>query len=160
MIHLICFQSYFSIIDPSCSTRRDILPFWKKNFIEPIGRSKKEENREGFTRSYKYTAISIKVRKKVHATMPKGIVGGFEFTVLQRNLREWHERPWTCVCECSKQNNKLGLTATVSGTANWSYPILAFGIVACTFSGVPNVNFRKMSVQKTIWDLEFSEHLL
>ena len=27
-------------------------------------------------------------------------------------------------------------------------------------SGAPNVNFRKISVLKTIWDLEFSEHLL
>ena len=26
--------------------------------------------------------------------------------------------------------------------------------------GAPNVNFRKISVQKTIWDLEFSEHFL
>ena len=26
--------------------------------------------------------------EKVHATSPKGIVGGFEFTVLQRNLKE------------------------------------------------------------------------
>ena len=34
----------------------------------------------------------------VHATMPKGIVGGFEFAVLQRNLKEWHKRPWTYVC--------------------------------------------------------------
>ena len=25
-------------------------------------------------------------------------------------------------------------------------------------TGVPNVNFRKISVRKTIWDLEFSEH--
>ena len=32
---------------------------------------------------------------KVHATTPEGIVGGFEFTGFQRNLREWHERPWT-----------------------------------------------------------------
>ena len=30
--------------------------------------------------------------EKVHATIPKGIVSGFEFTVLQRNLKEWHER--------------------------------------------------------------------
>ena len=37
---------------------------------------------------------------KVHATTPKGIVGGFEFTVFQRNLKEWQERPWTYVCEC------------------------------------------------------------
>ena len=27
-------------------------------------------------------------------------------------------------------------------------------------TGAPNVNFRKISVRKTIWDLEFSEHLL
>ena len=27
-------------------------------------------------------------------------------------------------------------------------------------SGVPNDNFQKISVRKTIWDLEFSEHLL
>ena len=27
-------------------------------------------------------------------------------------------------------------------------------------SGAPNVNFRKISVRKTFWDLEFSEHLL
>ena len=33
------------------------------------------------------TAISRKVLEKVHATIPKGIVGGFEFTVLQRNLK-------------------------------------------------------------------------
>ena len=25
--------------------------------------------------------------------------------------------------------------------------------------GAPNVNFREKSVRKTIWDLEFSEHL-
>ena len=41
-----------------------------------------------------------RLSKKLHATIPKGIVGGFEFTVLQRNLNEWHERSWTCVCEC------------------------------------------------------------
>ena len=39
------------------------------------------------------------VSEKVHATTPIGIVGGFEFTVLQRNLKELHERPWTFVCE-------------------------------------------------------------
>ena len=41
-----------------------------------------------------------RLSEKVHATIPKGIVGGVEFTVLQRNLKEWHERPWTYVCEC------------------------------------------------------------
>ena len=32
-----------------------------------------------------------RLSEKVHATIPKGIVGGFEFTVLQRNLKEWHK---------------------------------------------------------------------
>ena len=41
-----------------------------------------------------------RLSEKVHATIPKGIVGGFEFTFLQRNLKEWHLRPWTYVCEC------------------------------------------------------------
>ena len=43
----------------------------------------------------RYTAISRKVVGKSAPTIPKGIVGGFEFAVLQRNLKEWHERPWT-----------------------------------------------------------------
>ena len=29
-----------------------------------------------------------RLSEKVHVTSPKGIVGGFEFTVLQRNLKE------------------------------------------------------------------------
>ena len=29
-----------------------------------------------------------RLSEKVHATIPKGIVGGFKFTVLQRNLKE------------------------------------------------------------------------
>ena len=38
---------------------------------------------------------------KVHATSPKGIVGGFEFIVFQRNLKERQEGPWKFyVCEC------------------------------------------------------------
>ena len=40
-----------------------------------------------------------KLSEKVHATITKGIVGGFEFAV-QRNLKEWHKRPWTYVCAC------------------------------------------------------------
>ena len=38
-----------------------------------------------------------RLSEKVHATIPKGIVGGFECTVLHRNLKEWHERPWAYV---------------------------------------------------------------
>ena len=38
-----------------------------------------------------------RLSEKVHATILKGIVGGFEYTILQRNLKEWHEKPWTYV---------------------------------------------------------------
>ena len=41
-----------------------------------------------------------RLSEKVHATIRKGIRGGFEFTVLQRILQEWHKRPWTYVCDC------------------------------------------------------------
>ena len=74
-----------------------------------------------------------RLSEKAHATIPKGIVGGFEFAVLHRNLKEWHERPWTYVCECQRRATKEFLTATVPGTVYWSYQILPFGIVACTF---------------------------
>ena len=30
-----------------------------------------------------------RLSEKVHATIPKGIMGGFEFTVLQRNVKEF-----------------------------------------------------------------------
>ena len=49
-----------------------------------------------------YTDISRKVVEKVHATILKGIVGGFEFSFFQKNLKELARnlRPWKCVCEC------------------------------------------------------------
>ena len=41
--------------------------------------------------------------EKVHATIPKGIVDGFEFTVFQRNLKEWLK-------ESSRQEQCVGHT--------------------------------------------------
>ena len=49
-----------------------------------------------------YTAITFE--KGCH--FEKGIVGGFEFTVFQRNLKEWHERPWTLSLQMLKERNK------------------------------------------------------
>ena len=34
-----------------------------------------------------------RLSEKMHATIPKGIVGSFELSLLQRNLKEWHEMP-------------------------------------------------------------------
>ena len=46
-----------------------------------------------------YTASFEKgCRKKMHATIQKGIVGGFDCTVFQSNLNKWYERPRTYVC--------------------------------------------------------------
>ena len=53
-----------------------------------------------------------RLSEKVHETIPKGIVVGFEFTVLQRNLKEWQEKPRTYVCECERKATKVGSTAT------------------------------------------------
>ena len=49
-----------------------------------------------------------RLSEKEHATIPKGIVGGFQFTVLQRNLKEWHEWVLTYVCECQRKATKVG----------------------------------------------------
>ena len=44
-------------------------------------------------RVYTATVFRERLSEKVHATIPKGIVGGFQFTVFQRNFKEWQERP-------------------------------------------------------------------
>ena len=55
---------------------------------------KKKTRLEGMKiKSYKIQLFRERLSEKVHATIPKGIVGGFEFTVFQRNLKEWHEKP-------------------------------------------------------------------
>ena len=52
--------------------------------------------------------------EKVPAIIRKVLWVAFEFTVLQRNLKEWHERPWTYVCECYMIATEVGSTATLS----------------------------------------------
>ena len=44
--------------------------------------------------------------EKVHATIPKGIVGGFEFTVLQRNLKELARKAMKMCLRVLKESNK------------------------------------------------------
>ena len=73
-----------------------------------------------------------RLSEKVPVTILIGIVGWFELTVLYRNWKEWHERPWNYVCKYLRKAANVGLTVTVSGTVYWSYPILPFGIVVCT----------------------------
>ena len=51
-------------------------------------------------RSFVYSYFEKGCWEKVHATISKGILGGFGFSVLCRNLKQWQERPWTYVCQC------------------------------------------------------------
>ena len=69
-----------------------------------------------FILNLKYTAFPRKVVGKSARDNPKSIVGRLEFTVVQRNLKEWQERPWAYVFECLRKATKVGSTATVSGT--------------------------------------------
>ena len=45
-------------------------------------------------KSFKIQLFRERLSERVQTTIPKGIVGGFVFTVFQRNLKEWHEKPW------------------------------------------------------------------
>ena len=47
-----------------------------------------------------YSYFEKGCRKKVHATILKGIMGDFKCTVFQRNLKESYGRPLIYVCEC------------------------------------------------------------
>ena len=59
-----------------------------------------EGSLNGFANTHIYIQLfRERLSEKVHATVPKGVLGGFEFFVFQRNLKEWHERPWTYLCE-------------------------------------------------------------
>ena len=51
-------------------------------------------------------AISKKVVGKVHATILKGIVGGFEFSVLQRNLKELARKATEMCFQLIEESNK------------------------------------------------------
>ena len=47
-----------------------------------------------------------KLSEKVHATIPKGIVGGFKFTILERNLKELVRKAVEMCLRVLKESNK------------------------------------------------------
>ena len=47
-----------------------------------------------------------RLSEKVHATIPKGIVGGFGFTVLQRNLKELTRKAMKMCLRVLTESNK------------------------------------------------------
>ena len=63
--------------------------------MENVVSRKKKTRLEGMKiKSFKIQLFRERLSERVQTTIPKGIVGGFVFTVFQRNLKEWHEKPW------------------------------------------------------------------
>ena len=76
------------------STNKDQSSYlWKLSFIRDVGLA--------YNAIYPWNIqlFREKLSEKVHAKIPKGIMGDSEFFVPQRNLKEWQERPWTDVCQ-------------------------------------------------------------
>ena len=51
-------------------------------------------------------AVRERLSEKAHATIPKGIVGGFEFSVLQRNLKELARKAMEMCFRVLEESNK------------------------------------------------------
>ena len=68
--------------------------FWSKN---KGGKAPRGPSPRSATEVAKFCTQLFRERlsEKVRATIPKGIMGGFGFSVLRRILKQWHERPWT-----------------------------------------------------------------
>ena len=56
--------------------------------------------------SYYIQLFRERLSEKVHATIPKGIVGGFEFSVIQRNLKELARKAMEMCFLVLKESNK------------------------------------------------------
>ena len=71
----------------------------------------------------------------MHATIPKGTVGRFWVHCFSKKFERMVWEVMDICLRVLKKSNKspVGLTAAESGTVYCSYPILPFGIVACTF---------------------------
>ena len=68
------------------------------------------------------------------AIIPKGVVGGFEFTVFQRNLKEWRERLERMFASKRESNkSRFDSYSQEQYILLSNIPIILFGIVACTF---------------------------
>ena len=90
----------------------------RKNFKQLLGEVFCDiRNNEGRGKCYqpirRLRLIDVQVAYNLKCN---GIVGGFEFTVLQRNLKEWHKSPWNVCLRVLKEATKVGSTATLSGT--------------------------------------------
>ena len=83
-----------------------------------------------------------RLSEKVHATIPKGILGGFEFTVPQKNLKEWHEKAGRCLQEL-KESNK-------SSFDNYSVRSSAIDHIQYYLSGLSRAHFFRQPFSKQL----------
>ena len=70
---------------------------------------------------------------KVHATILNGIVGGFECSFCQRNLKELAREAMKMCLRVLKESNKSKFDSYRRQEQCIDHILLPFGIVACTF---------------------------
>ena len=68
-------------------------------------------------------------KKCTQSTIPKGFVGGFEFSILERNSKELHKRPWTYVYECQRKATKVGLLQLIFYLSNFYFYFVSTSLV-------------------------------
>ena len=76
---------------------------------------------------------------KVHATILNGIVGGFEFSFCQRNLKELAREAMKMCLRVLKESNKSKFDSYRRQEQGIDHILLPFGIVACTFFPTTNL---------------------
>ena len=81
--------------------------------------------------SYFETSCRKKCKRQSRKVVLWLVLGSLFSKEIWKNGTRGHGRRYVGVC--LRRGTKVGLTATVSGTVYWSYPISRFGIVACIF---------------------------
>ena len=82
-----------------------------------------------------------RLSEKMHATIPKGIVGGFEFSVLQRNLKELARKAMEMCFRVLKESNK-------SRFDSYSRQELCIDHISYCLSGLSRAHFFWQSFSK------------
>ena len=81
-----------------------------------------------------YQLFRERLSEKVHTTIPKGIVGGFEFSVFQRNLKELARKAMEMCLRVLKESNK-------SRFNSYSRQEQSIDHNPCYLSGLSRANF-------------------
>ena len=82
----------------------------------------------------------------MHATIPKGIVGGFEFTVLQRNLKELAQKAMKMCLRVVTESNK-------SRFASYSRQEQCIDHIPYYLSGLSRAHFFRQPFSKQLYNI-------